>query len=502
MSGKNDIQTRRRKIMKHKLNAFLGLLAAGLLLYAAPALAQTLPYTLPGNTVVGRPNIGTGEATAMQFDQFASSLRASGLLAGVSVGGSVADGDFVFFDGSTGGTIKDGGAVLPNNRLANMPAATFKCNPTNATAAIQDCTIPGLIARGAPDANNDKILIYDSAAGMLKYVTPGQIASPATAGVSSFNGQTGAINLYGPPQGRLTLTSGTAIPISSVAGATTLYYTPAGGQFVPIYNGTQFVMTDIGGELSQATTDTTKSPSAVAPSQVYDIFVWNDSGTSRATRGPAWSAGTGGSNTVRGTGAGSTALTLLKGFLVNANAITNGPPANQGTYVGTVMSDAASALDMTFGGSSAGGTAAVLGVWNAYNRVHVTAKVNDNTASWTYSGGGQSVDASTNNRVSFVSGLQTDSIIADYYVTAITAATSGSFCFVGPALDSAATSNSRSGTQTTAAVAMDVWANAHKIYPPQVGSHFVQATEAADGTHPCTFLGGATPQALEFQMQM
>ena len=38
-------------------------------------------------------------------------------------------------------------------------------------------------------------------------------------------------------------------------------------------------MHDIGGELSQALSDTTKSPAAAAANSLYDVFVWNDSGT-------------------------------------------------------------------------------------------------------------------------------------------------------------------------------------------------------------------------------
>lgn len=82
--------------------------------------------------------------------------------------------------------------ALPNANLAQVGAATFKGNPTASTAAVQDFTIQGLVARGAPDAVNDKIPLYDNAAGTIKYVTPGAIAAAATSGVSSINGTTGA----------------------------------------------------------------------------------------------------------------------------------------------------------------------------------------------------------------------------------------------------------------------------------------------------------------------
>lgn len=95
-----------------------------------------------------------------------------------------------------------------------------------------------------------------------------------------------------PPQGRLTLISNTPVPVSDMAGATTVYYTPAIGNLVPIYDGSNFSPT-VFTQLSQATSDTTKSPAAVIANANYDMFVWNDSGTVRCTRGPYWTkAGT------------------------------------------------------------------------------------------------------------------------------------------------------------------------------------------------------------------
>ena len=118
----------------------------------------------------------------------------------------------------------------------------------------------------------------------------GTWASPG-GGVTSVNGQTGAIVSYYAPGGRITLTSATPVMGSSVAGATTVYYTPYAGNIVPIYDGTNMIATVVA-EVSQATTDSTKSPAAVAASKIYDLFVWNDSGTIRCTRGPAWTNAT------------------------------------------------------------------------------------------------------------------------------------------------------------------------------------------------------------------
>jgi Pectate lyase superfamily protein len=59
------------------------LLAAGLLLWAAPAFGQGLPIdlTLPPASVIGRPStVGPGQATAIPFAQLAASLAQFGLL--------------------------------------------------------------------------------------------------------------------------------------------------------------------------------------------------------------------------------------------------------------------------------------------------------------------------------------------------------------------------------------------------------------------------------------
>jgi hypothetical protein len=173
--------------------------------------------------------------------------------------------------------------------------------------------------------------------------------------------------------GRLTLTSATPVTSGDVTGATTVYFTPYKGNVVALYDGNRFVATEFT-ELSQATSDTTKSPAAVANNSGYDIFVWNDGGTLRATRGPAWSSIAVGSSS-RGTGAGTTELELLEGRYVNKFDITNGPLARRGLYVGSIKSD---------GSSQINDSQAIRNVWNQYNRTERPVKVTDTTDTWTY----------------------------------------------------------------------------------------------------------------------
>ncbi len=229
-----------------------------------------------------------------------------------------------------------------------------------------------------------------------------------------------------PPQGRLTLTTATPVMIATTSAQTTVYYTPYIGTQVPIYNGTNFVPTNFT-ELSQATTDSTKSPAAVTTNSNYDVFVWNDSGTIRATRGPLWS-----SSTTRGTGAGTTELTRVSGFYLNANSITNGPAAQRGTYVGTIRSNGSSQIDWILGGAASGGTAGVLNVWNCYNRVPASARAIDNGVSYAYTNTSyRQPRASAGNQISWIAGLQEDVFFAWYGGTFKSTATNTALLSMG-----------------------------------------------------------------------
>lgn len=210
------------------------------------------------------------------------------------------------------------------------------------------------------------------------------------------------------PQGRLTLTTGVPVLTADVINAGTIYFTPFGGNKVPLWNGVRFLMTTFT-ELSQTVADATKSPAAGAADKNYDMFVWNDAGTLRCTRGPAWS-----SATARGTGAGTTELDFVQGLYVNKITITNGPAAGYGTYVGTVRTAGDSLVDfMLAPAAAAGGGANCLHVWNAFNRRVVAARNIDSTDTWAYkTETWRAKNNSAANGISFVVGLAEDAFTA------------------------------------------------------------------------------------------
>lgn len=224
-------------------------------------------------------------------------------------------------------------------------------------------------------------------------------------------------NIGMDPGGRVTLSTGDAVPISA-AGQTTVYYTPHRHNRVQLWDGTRWYWSDFA-ELSQATTDNTKSPAAVANNSNYDVFVWNDSGTMRATRGPAWS-----SATARGSGAGTTELEYFMGRWVNKNVITNGPVGRRGLYVGTIRSDGSAQINDTL---------AKRHVWNMFHRVVRPMAVTESTNSWSYlTATYRQANANAANQLAYVVGFNDDPVYARVFAI-YDSATRGS---VGIGLDS------------------------------------------------------------------
>lgn len=293
-------------------------------------------------------------------------------------------------------------------------------------------------------------------------------------------GISGAIGAVG---GRLTLTTGVPVLVSTVTGATTVLYTYYNGQYVPIFDGTSFGMMDIASELSNILANSATGnagPAAAANNSNYDYFIWSNAGTPTLTRGPAWT-----SDTARGSGAGTTELVRVKGVMLNAASITNGPAAQRGTYVGTVRTNGTATVDYQFGALATGGTAGIVGVWNMYNRVNLSMFVQDDTNSWNYTTATwRAANASNGMRVSFVSGLAEDNIQAWYHAAASNSTTSVQFTSgIGYDATNALAAGSSPGKGfVTVAVPTDVIAQLHKSN--DLGFHFVQALEfsAASGT--------------------
>lgn len=354
-------------------------------------------------------------------------------------------------------TVTNGDGVAGNPTLSIPSNAALPGSPTTTTQT--------------PSDNSTKI-------ATTAYVDA-QVAG-SVAGVSSLNGQTGALVFTAPPQGRLTLQTGTPVMTATQSAKTTIYYTPYVGNQVPIYNGTNMVPTAVS-EISVATTDTTKNPAAIGASKVNDWFVWNDSGTIRLSHGPDWT-----NDTTRSAG---TALVMVNGIWLNSASITNGPAASRGTYVGTTRSNASSQLNWIYGGLATGGTMADFAIWNAYNRVRVDTMVRDSTASWTYAVANtwRAANGSATMRVNAVRGLDEDGIDATYYGLANAGA--GSFGSQGVGLNSTSAPSGITPSFGGAVFLVPGPANYRGLMG--LGYNYVSAIEFNNSTTANTYYGNA-----------
>jgi hypothetical protein len=282
-------------------------------------------------------------------------------------------------------------------------------------------------------------------------------------------------NAVNSMSGRLTLTSGIAVLTSNVSGAGTIYYTPYVGSYIPIYDGTNFVPT-VFSELSNVLADSSTGkagPAAGAVSSNYDLFVWNDSGTVRLTRGPAWT-----SATARGTGSGTTEIARVNGIHLNEQSITNGPAAQRGTYVGTIRTNASSQVDMRFSDVDIASAVATVGVWNMYHRVELLSRIIHNGGgTHTYSTSGwRQYGGLANAQINFVTGLAEDSVKVALGAGISNTATGDHF--VGVQID--ATTGARLPYVRGLTNSKLVGVGLSNAMPPQLGYHYIAVNEIAN----------------------
>jgi hypothetical protein len=307
-------------------------------------------------------------------------------------------------------------------------------------------------------------------------------------------------NLY--PGGRLTNAQANPTPgYGNVAGATTIYYVPYSHQGCPVYDAAlaRFHMIDIGASgLSQALSDTTKSPAAAVANSVYDMFVWVDAGgVVRCTRGAAWT----------NTSARSLSLARIGAVLTNGAAITNGPGVNLGTYVGSVATNASGTVDMVLGSAVAGGGSAKLGVWNYFNRVDVATTVRDTTASWTYASSAlRSVNNSAGNSIQCLFGVPDEPFRCECTnLGQTTTATAFSTCGIGINSTTALPTNCLSVTTTTTA-ASGAFQGGYACYNDYLqGWNTLYALEVSPQSQTVTFYsvgGGGNSQGLVLNYRM
>lgn len=307
----------------------------------------------------------------------------------------------------------------------------------------------------------------------------------------------GAAQTVVPPQGRLTLVTGVPVMTSDQTAKSTVYYTPYQGSLLPI-GGTMYSFS----ELTFALNTT-----AHASGSLYDIGAFISSGVVTLCTSPAWTSAT----------ARNAAISQANGIWVNTASLTcnltgstttTSVAAGQWTYLGTLYATANGQTGMAFApAAAAGGTANILGLSNAYNRVSVFCLVRDSTSSWTVSNTSWSATntgatgSGLNNRCSFVDGLQQSQIRGTYKQYSTPA--SGKNVRNGMGLDSSTATPQVSGrgASVTGAqsdlVADDRWF-------PQIGFHYVQMQQFSDdAANTATFhgAGGANLNSMVVELQ-
>lgn len=321
---------------------------------------------------------------------------------------------------------------------------------------------------------------------------------PLTAGISQ-------------PQGRLTLVSGSPVMTSDQTAKSQIFYDCYIGKTVSYFNGTN----DLGDSISSCEVSLTMQTTGTGVTNsggVFDIW-WVHSGANRvcvATNGSGggWASDTGGSNTARGTGYSQVHNT--RGYWTNVNAIThcyNGATdygsisADQATYLGTITTTAAGQTGVALKPSAAsGGTNNFVGLFNAYNRVPITAVSRDSTSSWNYaSATWRQTDSSNSNRISFVDGLQVVNLIANSSVNIVFSATN---CFgaTGANLDATTGQPNIIAQINTNSASIATTVMSKENYYPVIGLHFIQGMESAGGGT-CTFFGSPY-QTVSLEMEM
>jgi hypothetical protein len=367
------------------------------------------------NRIFAAPNGSAGAPT------FRAMVAADMPSAGVASGGNVTGTwpSLSISAAATGGVITGtypaitvGSGQITNAMLTGSIALTKLATQADSTIVSN---ISGVTA--APSANTITSVLdkqFGTTHGAIVYrgASAWQALAPSSGGILQSNGSGNNPSWVAPSAAipasvgighRLTLSSNTPVMSSTVSAATSIISTPYTSGLLLLWNGSNFVPTNCA-EFSQTLADTTKSPAAAVANSTYDVFAWNDGGTCRLSRGPVWT-----NNTTRSAG---TALSRANsGILSNSVAITNGPAAAFGTYMGTIKTDVGGAtVSFIPATTSATCSPANNGIWNYYNRMPFNAELRTTRSTYAYSGATRVAANDTNCAINYVAGASEDGI--------------------------------------------------------------------------------------------
>jgi hypothetical protein len=267
-----------------------------------------------------------------------------------------------------------------------------------------------------------------------------------------------------------------AVQTADVVAGTTIYYVPYIHDQLPVVGLT------LGTGVSLAL-----AAGSQLSGKLYDLFLFNNSGTLVLGTGAAWTSLVARSQAIGQTtvpGIWTNTATVILTY--NATPSTVSATAGTALYVGTMYASANGQCTCQFNpAAAAGGSNTQMLLYNAYNRVrNESISREPNPATWDYSSTTwRPADNSTSNRISFIDGLGQSIVFARYtsWFYTISAATQGSTginldASTGqPAVTVTFYSDDGAGHGVSAGPS-----TVFEAFAPGIGFHYVQAMESVD----------------------
>jgi hypothetical protein len=335
--------------------------------------------------------------------------------------------------------------------------------PTTSSLILNANTlqIPIVVAQGGTGLTTltSASVLVGAGTGNVTFVAPG-----SSGNVLSSDGSVWASTAPASPEsdlaiceGRLTLTSGTAVTTADVTGATSIYFTPYKGSRIALYDGSS--------DWNIRTfTEITIALGTLTDAKPYDLFAYDNSGTVTFDSPLVWTNGT----------TRATALALQNGVLVKTGATTR-------RYIGTFYTTAATTTEDSF---------AKRLLFNYAQRVERPMQVLETTDNWAYTSSTiRQANGSTANQLAFVVGVVEDAITASVQVVA-SSGTAGQSIFAGVGLDS--TSAFASATRLwhkTAVAGYQSGLGGQYCGYPGLGYHFLSWLERGNDSGTTTWIG-------------